>query len=71
MTGVAFGYTPRGRSVAEPPFWTLCDGGAYGRVAVAQGVPQRDGSALLRWLDQLDTSRIWWRVADVEWRLEA
>lgn len=31
------GDTARRRSVTELPFWTLCDGEAYGGVAVTQG----------------------------------
>lgn len=44
------GYTPRGRCVTKVLFWTLCDGGSCGCVAVTQGVSQRDGSVALRYL---------------------
>lgn len=37
---VLLGYTPRRRSVREPLFRTLCDGGGYDRVAVTQGGAQ-------------------------------
>ena len=53
--GVTLGCTPRARSVAEGPFWTLWNREDYGRVTAARGVPQRDGSVALRLSAGCDT----------------
>lgn len=49
LPAVLFGYTPRDRSVTKVPFWTLCDGGGYGRVPVTQGGSHFGGTVQLGW----------------------